>query len=76
VLDSPAAAAAASPHHPCAAANKVKLSFKLPYRCSFGQELCMVGSGDALGNWSVENGKRMQWTDGDVWQVAFEVSAG
>lgn len=54
----------------------MKLSFKLPYRCSFGQELCMVGSGDALGNWSVENGKRMQWTDGDVWQVAFEVSAG
>jgi len=45
-------------------------------RCSFGQELCLVGSGEALGNWSVENGKRMHWTDGDVWQVDFEVSAG
>jgi hypothetical protein len=55
---------------------KVKLSFKLPYRCSFGQELCLVGSGDALGNWRVEHGRRMQWTDGDVWQVDFEVSAG
>lgn len=57
-------------------ANKVRISFKLPYRCSFGQELCLVGSGEALGNWSVENGKRMHWTDGDVWQVDFEVSAG
>ncbi|WIA39587.1 hypothetical protein OEZ86_005671 [Tetradesmus obliquus] len=56
--------------------NKVKLSFKLPYRCSFGQEICLVGSGEALGNWSVENGKRMHWTDGDVWEVDFEVSAG
>lgn len=45
-------------------------------RCSWGQELCLVGSGEALGNWSVENGKRMHWTDGDVWQVEFEVSAG
>lgn len=56
--------------------NKVKLSFKLPYRCSFGQELCLVGSGEFLGNWSVENGKRMHWTDGDVWTVDFEVWAG
>lgn len=45
-------------------------------RCSWGQELCLVGSGEALGNWSVENAKRMHWTDGDVWQVDFEVSAG
>lgn len=57
-------------------ANKVKLSFKLPYRCSFGQELCLVGSGEALGNWSVDKGRRMHWTDGDIWQVDFEVSTG
>eukprot|EP00878_Enallax_costatus_P029705 GHUV01032247.1.p1 GENE.GHUV01032247.1~~GHUV01032247.1.p1 ORF type:complete len:209 (+),score=28.40 GHUV01032247.1:343-969(+) len=56
--------------------NKVKLSFKLPYRCSFGQELCLVGSGEALGNWSVDRARRMHWTDGDIWQVDFEVSAG
>jgi hypothetical protein len=36
----------------------------------------LVGSGEALGNWSVENGKRMHWTDGDVWQVDLEVNAG
>lgn len=35
-----------------------------------------MGSGEALGNWSVENGKRMHWTDGDVWQVDLEVNAG
>lgn len=55
---------------------RVKVSFKLPYRCSFGQELAIVGSGEALGNWDVKNAKRMQWTDGDVWQVEFEVSTG
>lgn len=36
----------------------------------------MVGSGEALGDWSVDRGKRMHWTDGDVWQVDFEVSTG
>lgn len=66
----------AIPETVAGSSNKVKLSFKLPYRCSFGQEICLVGSGEALGNWSVENGKRMHWTDGDVWEVDFEVSAG
>ncbi|KAF8058890.1 zinc finger CCCH domain-containing protein 56 [Scenedesmus sp. PABB004] len=56
--------------------NKVKLSFKLPYHCTFGQEVCLVGSGEALGNWSVENAKPMHWTDGDVWEVEFEVTTG
>lgn len=55
---------------------KVKVTFKLPYRCSFGQEICLVGSGENLGNWDVQHGKRMKWTDGDVWQVDFEVSPG
>jgi Starch binding domain len=54
----------------------VRLAFKLPYRCSFGQELCLVGSGDELGNWSLESARSMKWTDGDVWQVEFEVTAG
>lgn len=56
--------------------NRVRISFKLPYRCSFGQELYLVGSGEALGNWSVEHARRMHWTDGDVWEVDFEVSTG
>ncbi len=55
---------------------RVKVSFKLPYRCSFGQEICIVGSGDKLGNWQVQNGVKMQWSENDVWQVEFEVTAG
>lgn len=55
---------------------RVKVSFKLPYRCSFGQELAIVGSGEALGNWDVKHAKRMEWTAGDVWQVEFEVTTG
>jgi hypothetical protein len=60
----------------CAGIKTVKLSFKLPYKCSFGQEIAMVGSGESLGNWDVHQAKSMHWTDGDIWQVEFEVSAG
>lgn len=71
-----AAAAAASSAAASADAHRVRLAFKLPYRCSFGQELCLVGSGEALGNWSLDSARSMRWTDGDVWQVEFEVTAG
>lgn len=35
-----------------------------------------MGSGESLGNWDVHQAKPMHWTDGDVWEVEFEVSAG
>jgi len=73
-----------SPNHPPApptptlrtANKKVKLSFKLPYRVNFGQDICLVGSSDVLGNWDPRHGVGMQWSEGDVWQVDLEVSAG
>ncbi|GBF93228.1 20S proteasome subunit beta [Raphidocelis subcapitata] len=67
----------APPKAPAGMANKkIKLSFKLPYRCHFGQDLCIVGSSEDLGNWDPRRGVGMQWSEGDVWQVEFEVSAG
>jgi hypothetical protein len=53
----------------------MRLSFKLPYRVNFGQNLCLVGQGEALGNWDPNQGKRMEWSQGDVWTVQLELSA-
>jgi hypothetical protein len=62
---------------PAAADGKtVKLSFKLPYRVHFGQDICIVGSSEALGNWDPSRGVGLRWSEGDVWEVEFEVSAG
>jgi hypothetical protein len=64
------------PPPPHAVNKKLKLSFKLPYRCHFGQDICIVGSSEDLGNWDPRRGVGMQWSEGDVWQVEFDVSAG
>lgn len=45
----------------------VKVSFKLPYRCRYGQNLIVVGKGDALGNWEPGEGLQLRWNPGDVW---------
>jgi hypothetical protein len=54
----------------------VRLSFRIPYRTSFGQDIAMVGSTDELGNWDPREGISMTWSEGDVWHVDFEVAAG
>ncbi|KAK9811665.1 hypothetical protein WJX72_007965 [[Myrmecia] bisecta] len=51
----------------------VRVSFALPYRCNFGQHLCLVGSADPLGKWDVQSGVPMNWTDGDVWTVELDI---
>jgi hypothetical protein len=81
-FDRPAAASnptpelSPKPSPPPAANKKVKLSFKLPYRVDFGQDICIVGSSDALGNWDPRKGVAMRWSEGDTWEVDFEVTAG
>lgn len=54
----------------------VKLSFQVPYRVNYGQDVAMVGSTDVLGNWDPSHGVGMRWTEGDVWHVDLEVTAG
>ena len=41
--------------------------FNLPYRCNFGQHLCVVGSGEVLGQWDLAQAVQMEWSEGDVW---------
>lgn len=38
----------------------------LPYRCMFGQHLCLVGSIHPLGAWDVRQGVAMRWQEGDI----------
>jgi hypothetical protein len=45
----------------------VKVSFNLPYKCRFGQNLYLVGAGEALGNWDVHEALELKWNPGDVW---------
>lgn len=68
-----------SPFPSCLAAppgHKVKLSFRIPYRTDYGQDIAMVGSTDLLGNWDPKRAMGMKWSEGDVWHVDFEVTPG
>ncbi|KAK9822642.1 hypothetical protein WJX81_002600 [Elliptochloris bilobata] len=53
--------------------DSVRVSFALPYRCTFGQHLCLVGSISPLGAWDVRQGVAMSWSEGDVWTVDLEL---
>jgi hypothetical protein len=53
----------------------VRVSFRLPYRCEFGQNVSIAGSISPLGGWNVGQCLDMRWTDGDVWQAELEVPA-
>ena len=44
----------------------MRVSFALPYRCTFGQHLCLVGSVQRLGSWDVRQGVAMSWSEGDI----------
>lgn len=52
----------------------VKVAFKLPYRCRYGQNLFVVGRGEHLGNWEVGYGVEMKWNPGDVWSGEIAVA--
>lgn len=45
------------------AAGSVSVNFHLPYRCKYGQKLCLIGSNDMLGSWHVDRAVAMNWTE-------------
>lgn len=53
----------------------VSVNFHLPYRCKYGQKLCLVGSNDVLGGWHVDRAVPMNWTEGDIWTVELQLPA-
>lgn len=57
----------------CVDSQRVKVSFRLPYKTKFGENLCLVGSACPLGEWDVSKGVSMTWTDGDVWRTELEM---
>merc|ERR1711959_2273 len=52
---------------------RVKVTFKLPQRVKFGQEVVLVGDDKALGSWSVSKGKKLEWQEGDMWQATVDL---
>lgn len=54
---------------------KVKVALKIPYRVSFGQSLCVVGSCDVLGNWTPDKGLPMTWTKDDWWTAELDLTS-
>ncbi|GIL93459.1 hypothetical protein Vretimale_12705 [Volvox reticuliferus] len=54
----------------------VNVSFKVEYKCSYGQSLTLVGNTAPLGNWSFKRGQRMHWSRGDVWTCNVMLPAG
>lgn len=58
------------------ASTLVPVTFKLQYRCKFGQNLYIVGICSELGCWDVAKAVPLQWNDGDVWSTNVTLEAG
>jgi len=53
----------------------IRILFNLPYRCSFGENLAIVGSGEPLGAWDPDRSVPLTWSEGDVWQGEIEMDS-
>ena len=53
----------------------VKVSFSVPYRCEYGQNLSLVGSVSTLGGWNLQGCTDMSWNDGDIWRADLDFPA-
>lgn len=42
-------------------------------KVNFGEVLVLVGDADYLGNWSIENAKRLEWNENNVWAADVEI---
>ncbi|KXZ49645.1 hypothetical protein GPECTOR_20g502 [Gonium pectorale] len=54
----------------------VTVSFKVQYKCNFGQTVSLVGDSTELGRWSAQQGVRMRWSKGDTWTCSVKLPAG
>lgn len=55
------------------ASGKVPVTFRIKYKCKFGQELCIVGDDEALGAWNMQNAIPLKWSDGNIWVGCVEL---
>lgn len=49
------------------AAQPVKVVLKVPHHVKFGQNVCIAGPTERLGNWAPDSCVLMRWNDGDFW---------
>lgn len=45
-------------------------------RVEYGEHLVLVGSDACVGHWAAEQGIKLQWTEGNVWQARLTLPAG
>ncbi|GFR40258.1 hypothetical protein Agub_g830, partial [Astrephomene gubernaculifera] len=60
------------PHTP----HLVNVSFKVQYRCPYGQRVALVGDVPPLGRWATGRCQRMRWGRGDYWSCSVALPAG
>lgn len=56
-------------------ADRIDVSFSLPYETLFGQNLVLVGSVEALGMWRPEDGLRMAYVHPGMWTATVNLSS-
>lgn len=49
--------------------------FGVTYHTVFGEEICVLGSCEALGGWCLERAVPLHWTDGGVWRGEVSLAA-
>lgn len=49
------------------------VKFGVKYETKFGQELKVVGNIAELGNWNVNDGLIMKWTEGSFWTASIKI---
>ncbi|KAJ1610992.1 starch binding domain containing protein [Cryptosporidium canis] len=49
------------------------VKFGVKFETKFGQELRVVGNIPELGNWNVDNGVTMRWTEGSFWTASISI---
>ena len=43
---------------------------------AFGDIIKAVGNNPCLGDWNIEHGVKLNWSDGHVWQATIDVPVG
>lgn len=54
----------------------VTIHFSLPHCCEFGQQVCIVGNKNELGQWNISDALRLDWNEGNVWTGQVTVPSG
>ncbi|KAJ4704461.1 Phosphoglucan, water dikinase, chloroplastic-like protein [Melia azedarach] len=54
----------------------VHVKFQLQKECLFGEQFFLVGDDPMLGSWDPTSAIPMEWSDGHIWTVEFDIPVG